>query len=107
MDSAGPRPIPRTVGRGRGQRSSLRPALLASGLVTACALTFIAPLAVGSVHEPAILFVTIAAALALCLLLAAEVLGGRSIRLTRVALLPLVLLCVPLLQSLPLPAAVS
>src|SRR5207244_5334808 len=89
---AGPKHTSRSPQRRLGHGSALRPAFLASSLAIASAVTFFAPLAVGSVHRPAVLIVTSVAALALCLLLAGEVLAGRSIRLTAAALLPLALL---------------
>jgi O-antigen ligase/tetratricopeptide (TPR) repeat protein len=107
MDSARPRHSSRPPRRRFGNPGRARPALLAAGTVTAGAVIFVAPLAVGSVHRPAILLVTGLAALALALVAAAQIVAHSSLRLTSSALLPLAILLVPLLQSLPLPARMA
>lgn len=80
---------------------------MTGGVVALCTVVFVAPLAVGSVHRPAIWLATGLATLALCFFLAAEALIGRSLRLTGVVMLPLALLSVPLLQILPVPSPVA
>jgi O-antigen ligase/tetratricopeptide (TPR) repeat protein len=77
------------------------------GTAALCAVIFCAPLLVGSVHRPVVVAVMLFAALALCLLVSAEILGRRALRVTSAVLLLVALLAVPLVQSLPLPAGLS
>jgi Flp pilus assembly protein TadD len=82
-------------------------ALVPAGLVLIGLIVFGAPLAVGAVHPPAVLVVTILAGVGVALMIAGEAVRGRQFRVTRSALLPLVMLLVPLLESIPLPAGVA
>ena len=78
-----------------------------AGAVASCLVVFAAPLLVGSVHRPAVLIVPLVAGLGAALILFGQLMKGRSVRATPSVLLPFSLLLIPLVQSLPLPAAVA
>jgi Flp pilus assembly protein TadD/O-antigen ligase len=96
-------PAPR---RFRGHRPIVDQ-LVPAGLILIGLVVFGAPLAVGAVHPPAVLVATLAAGLGTALMIAGEAARGRQFRMTRSALLPLIFLLVPLLESVPLPAAIA
>jgi tetratricopeptide (TPR) repeat protein/O-antigen ligase len=75
--------------------------------VLGCLVVFAAPLLVGSVHRPAVLLVPIVAGLGAASLLLGELWRRRFVRVTPAALFLLSLLLIPLLQSVPLPAALA
>jgi len=78
-----------------------------AGATGACVVVFLAPLLVGSVHRPALLLVPLMAGVAAGLVLLGELARGRMVRATAAVMLPLSLLVIPVLQSIPLPAAVA
>lgn len=70
-------------------------------------VVFLAPLLIGSVHRPAVLLVPLAAALGTAFIFFGELSRRRTVRVTPAALLPLTLLLIPLLQSVPLPTTLT
>jgi O-antigen ligase/tetratricopeptide (TPR) repeat protein len=81
--------------------------LLAAGTVVISAVLVGAPLAVGGVHRPVMLILFGGAGLGLALLLAAGLTSSAAgLRITAVVALPAVFVLIPLVQSIPLPAAV-
>lgn len=88
-------------------RPRLATALATAGSILSCAVVFAAPLLVGSVHRPAVLLVPLAVALGAVLVVLGEVSRRRFLRVTPAVVLPLSLLLIPLLQSVPVPAALA
>src|SRR4029078_3744830 len=76
-----------------------------AGLVTTCLVLAGAPLAAGGVHRLSLAVIFVASAPALALHAAGLLVDGRALRVGRVALVPLLFLLVPALQSIPLPHA--
>ena len=78
--------------------------LAVAGSSIACAVVFAAPLLVGSVHRPTVLVVPLVTGLGAACLLFAELVRRRAVRVSPAVLLPLAILLIPMLQSIPLPA---
>ena len=75
-----------------------------AGLVICSAVIVLAPLLVGGVHRPVLIALMASAALGLALMaLSATVGSARSLRVGTVALVPLLFVLVPAVQSLPIP----
>jgi len=89
------------------EQSRFGAGLVAAGTVLSCAVVFAAPLLVGSVHRPAVLLVPLAAGLGAAFVALGELSRGRFLRVTPAVLLPLSLLLIPLLQSVPVPATLA
>jgi tetratricopeptide (TPR) repeat protein len=68
---------------------------------------FAAPLLVGSVHRPTVLLVSAGAGLGAIFVLLGELSRRRMVRVTSSVLLPLSVLLIPVLQSVPLPAGLA
>ena len=95
------------MSRSPRERPRFGAAAAVAGIGLTGAVVFVAPLLVGSVHRPAVLGVSLAAGLGAALTLFGEVSRRGVVRVTRSVLLPLSLLLIPLLQSIPLPAALA
>ncbi len=96
-----------STGRGRRVRKRKTGASLPSRVALAlCASVVIgAPLAVGAVHRGTLIGFMLAAGLALALLAVGAVVDRRPLRVGLVVILPVVLMVIPALQSLPVPLA--
>ncbi len=97
----------RAMSRSPRERPRFGAAAVVAGIGLTGTVVFVAPLLVGSVHRPAVLGVSLAAGLGAALTLFGEVSRRGVVRVTRSVLLPLSLLLIPLLQSIPLPAALA
>ncbi len=91
----------------RKVHSGLEASIGPTGVVISCLVVFAAPLLVGSVHRPAVLLVSVGAGLGAALVLLGELARRRMVRVTPAVLLPLCLLLIPVLQSVPLPTALA
>src|SRR3954447_4471635 len=111
-ETAHPPSVTSSHGSGRRARSRRRRRTAGSGKLTdsgvllCLAVVVGAPLLAGGVHRGSMIGLMATAAGGLVIVLAGLAIQGRSLRISAGALLPLVFIAVPLLQSVPLPMAV-
>jgi tetratricopeptide (TPR) repeat protein len=94
------------TGRSRGRRQRAPTVARLGrwlGITLVVGAIAVAPLALGGVHRPSLIVLESAIAAGLLLLLASLVLTRMPVRLGVAVLLPLALLLVPILQSIPIP----
>lgn len=107
MEPASPIVPSRASGRLSKGRSETSAALGLAGVISLSAVVFAAPLLVGSVHRPMVLAVPAIVGLSAGLLLLGELRRRSAVRVTLAAMLPLSVLLVPLVQSVPLPVSLA
>ena len=101
-------PAPRAPGRHRRKRRRRSranlsvEALTSVALAATCAVLVIAPLAVGGVHRLPLFLLMLGALSGAALIVVALALGGRTMRVGWVALVPVLFVLIPTWQSIPL-----
>jgi hypothetical protein len=90
----------------RRRRSGLSRILVRAGIVACLGVVASAPILAGGVHRASMIALMVTGAVGLAVLVAGLGLQGRTLRIGTGAILPLALLLIPLLQSIPLPMAV-
>src|SRR6478609_344841 len=101
--SDGPTLASSRSGSGRRRRRRWGAPLAKLGLGACLALTAGAPLAAGAVHQPVLVICMVIGAVAVACLTVGLWQQQRDLRIGWAVVVPLVLLLIPLLQSVPLP----